>query len=265
MLAVSKLSDNLFKEDERGSTPDVTDQGEAIQEKGSKHKTVFHALLHCNSVKVNADNRDKITALHVACSRGSTVMVNKLLQVQGIKVTCKDKHGNTPLHAACVGGNINVVKSLIEHDPDSQLANLEEKNVHGRHPLHVAVVERHLEVVEMILTDEKLVVSKETLLKGEDNDCNSTFLLAVKSGDENMVKYLLNTGPIAVTDKNISGANALHLAAAINKENIMEMICRHDTDNAYSLLNEKDSSGCTPLHYAAKYGQVNAMSFLIEK
>ena len=257
VLAAFMLCESLFRE-ETTAQPNTDDTDGCLKSEAETkhHKTTFHALLHWK-VDVNSSNRDKITALHVACNRGNMVMVKELLEIPEIKVDQKDKHGNTPVHAACVGGNKDVVESLIEHGADFKL-----KNVHEMLPLHVAVVENHLEVVEMILTNDRLVEHKEHFLQEKDKDGHSAFLLAVKAGEETMVRALLGAGLVTITDGNLGKVNAFHLAAAVNKEEIMQMIWRPDSEG---LLNEKDSKGCTPLHYAAKHDQPNALTFLIER
>ena len=191
-------------------------------------------------------------------------MVNELLHTKDIDVNKMDKRQSSPLHIACAGGNKIIVRSLIKKGADPK-----SKNDHGMHPLHVAVVHQHLEVVEMILTDDTLLECKEDLLKAKDDDGNSTFLLAVKSGEEKMVEFFLENcrSQVTITDKNKIDLNAFHLAAANNKQATIEMICKHDDTSAGGLLNEKDAKGCTPLHHAAKhaYDQVDALTFLIER
>ena len=266
VLAASMLCESLFREETTAQpTADNTDgclKSEASPEKigaETKHKTSFHTLLQ-EKVEVNACNFNGVTALHVACSRGNTVMVKELLLMPEIDVDREDSCFNTPVHAACVGGNKYVVESLIEHG-----ANFLKTNHQGMLPFHVAVVENHLEVVKMILTSDKLVEHREHFLQEKVNGGHSAFLLAVKAGEVMMVRALLDTGLVSITDKNSSEANVFHLAAAINKELIMHMIFEYDSENAKGLLNEKDSSGCTPLHCAAKHDQSNALTFAIKR
>ena len=194
-------------------------------------------------------------------------MVDELLSVERFTVDKKDNRECTPLHIACAGGNKDIVSSLI-----TKGANLTMKNNRGMNPLQVAVVHKYVEVVEMILTNDMSPECKESLLKETDNDGNTTFLLAAKSGEEKMLEVLLSTGLVSKEDKNESGCNAFHLAAAINKPEIMEMICSYDdgsTDDFMNdlLLMEQDQQFRTPLHHAAKhaYDQVDTLQFLINK
>jgi len=90
------------------------------------------------------------------------------------------------------------------------------------------------------------------------------FLLAVKSGDDKIVNFLLKN-EAQMEDTNKVNANVFHLAASINSLSIMEMIYAYDTDLAQGLIDAKDSSSLTPLHYASKHNRKDVASFLIDK
>jgi len=226
----------------------------AEKDKTGKVETTFHVLLR-HKVNVNSKNDAGATALHVACERGMIAMVKELLLVKGIDINNKDEQENTPLHTACVGGDKDIVHALIEAGVDVM-----EENDDEMIPLHVAVVERKLEIVKIIL--DMRAGDKEELLQAVEKDGNSAFLLAVKSGDEEMVKFFLDNGA-TVTDQGVNGASALHLAASFNKVKIMELIC--NANEGEDLLDEEDWNDRTPLHYAAKYNQIEALQFLLDK
>ena len=226
----------------------------AEKDKTGKRETTFHVLLQLK-VNANSKNNAGVTALHAACERGIIAMVKELLQSDGIDINQKDDQENSPLHTACVSGEKEIVFALIEAG-----AKLMEENEDEMTPLHIAVVERKLEIVKMIL--DMRAGDKEDLLQAIEKDGNSPFLLAVKTGDEEMVKFFLDNGANLV-DQNSNGANALHLATSLNKVNIMELI--YDAEGGEDLLDEEDWDDRTPLHYAAKYNQVEALEFLLDK
>lgn len=222
-------------------------------EKGNIN-TTFHVLLRHN-VDVNNQNEAGITALHAACDRGITAMVKELLVQDEIEINRIDHNKNTPLHAACIGGEKSVVFHLIEKGADISAQNNEEMT-----PLHVAILERKLEIVKTII--EMKEGEKEELLQQREKNGHTPFLLAVKSGAEDIIRFLLDSGA-PVTDQNENGANAFHLAASLNKVSILQMV--HDAPNGDDLLDEEDWNERTPLHYAAKHNQVEAIEFLVEK
>ena len=227
----------------------------AEKDKTGKVETTFHVLLQ-SKVNVNSQNDAGVTALHAACERGIIAMVKELLLCEGIDINKKDEQENTPMHTACVSGEKDIIFTLIEAG-----ANVMEENDDEMTPLHVAVVERKLEIVKMIL--DMRAGDKEELLQAIEKDGNSPFLLAVKTGDEEMVKFFLDNGA-NVADQNGSGATALHLAASLNKVKIMELVF-DDADDGEDLLDEEDWDSRTPLHFAAKYNRIEALEFLIDK
>jgi len=264
VLAALKLPDEIFTE--RPKSDDEIDFSHEMKASENakpkfKRKTTFHALLQHDKVDVNGQNRAGITALHVACSKGNSHMVNELLQVENVEINKKDKHHNTPLHAACARGNQNVVKSLIEAGGDYK-----QVNGNGRHPLHVAVVERNLGVVITILHHAASANLLEELLCARDRRGYSVFLLAVLSGDEKMVNYLLEKKIATITDKCRLGFNCFHYAASRNKEKILQMIYEYNEPISKLLRDDADTiSGDTPLHVAAETNQVDSLKFLITK
>ena len=256
ILAVFRISDTVVEQEFTGYL-----RLAQASPTGIETKTTFHALLKCHKVQegVNETNHAGITALHAACRRGNDGMVNILLEAEHIDIKKTDNHGNTPLHSACAGGSTNVVACLIDAG-----ANILETNKLEMHPFHVAVVNQSLDVVMMIQTDIRVAKMKEELLSAKDDDGNTMFLLAVKSGDNETIKFLLRNGA-QIGDTNETNANVFHLAASVNSLSIMEIIYAYDTGLAQTLIEAKDSSSLTPLHYAAKRNQKDVVSFLIDK
>ena len=250
VLAALELPDEIFKEESIDGIGVV---------KKSKGKSTFHILLLHNEVDVNCQNRSGFTALHAACSKGKYHMVTELLKVQKLAIDKEDEHHNTPLHAACTHGNQNVVESLIEAGADYC-----KKNNDGRHPLHVAVVERNLDAVNTIIRYAESANKAKELLSERDKQGNSIFLLAVLSGDEQMVKFLLDKKLASINDKNKSGLNCFHCAVSRNRQKILEMLYAYDESVALLMHDDTDTiSGNTPLHSAAKNNQVESIRYLV--
>ena len=226
-----------------------------MEEKGKvPAQTTFHILLQMK-VNVNGYNEAGLTALHVACDRGIFKMVENLLQSEKIDINVKDKQDNTPMHLACTSGEKDIVRSLIEHGASL----LRVSNKEGMTPLHMAVVEQKLEVVKLIL-EVKAGIKKDLLMEAEAKG-HTSFLLAIKAGNEEMVKLLMDNRADKMV-RNYSGANAIHLAASHNKVKIMKLI--YDA-GAVDLFSNTDLRNHTPLHYAAKSNQIEALQFLLDK
>ena len=258
ILAVFRFSDDV---DEK--TCRITDRFSfsSVPLMKREANTTFHALLQCKEVRenINLTNRAGITALHAASRRGNTAMVETLLKVEGIEINQQDKHGNTPLHAACASGNLNTVAVLIKYGADLLMTN---KLL--MHPFHVAVTVSKLDITMMIRSDSRVAKHKEELLKAKEEDGNTMMLLAVRGGYHKVVQFLLEIGA-RIDDKNNVKANVFHLAAAVNSCSIMQMLFDHNASVSLDLIEGKDSSSLTPLHYAAKRNQKDVVTFLIEK
>ena len=186
---------------------------------GDRNNNSFLALLHC-SKDVNCQNISGTTALHVACKRGSTGLVEKLLHFKkkSIYVNKTDNHENTPLHIACAHGNRDMCKVLIDAGADFKQKNNDEMS-----PLHVAALEHNQMVVDMFLSHNKCVTHKKDLLADKDKDGHTPFLLAVRSGDHRVVESFIRHAA-DITVKNNNGENALHLAARADHTNILKTL-----------------------------------------
>ncbi|KAK4418212.1 hypothetical protein Salat_2233900 [Sesamum alatum] len=89
-----------------------------------------------------------------------------------------------------------------------------------------------------------------------DPEGESVMSLAVKSGKADAVRVLIQSG--YVMDDKID--RFLHVAAAMNKADIMENLCLGYVDIDLDSVN---SLGQTALHLAAIHGQVEALQFLV--
>ncbi|KAI3449570.1 hypothetical protein Pfo_006235 [Paulownia fortunei] len=89
-----------------------------------------------------------------------------------------------------------------------------------------------------------------------DSEGESLISLAVKSGNTNAVQILIESG--SVIDNKID--RCLHFAAAMNRVDLMEILCLGYVDID---LNSVNSQGQTAMHLAAIHGQVEALQFLV--
>jgi len=81
---------------------------------------------------INVKDKEGRTALHYACDRENTELVQLLLE-HNADVNLEDEEGETALHYACLVGNLNIVKKLLEHG-----AQTSKKNKEGETPIQVA-------------------------------------------------------------------------------------------------------------------------------
>ncbi len=131
-----------------------------------KHTPLIHASLHQNialvnalvekGVSVNHANKDGVTALHGATSRGHAEIVKQLLAV-GADVNQADQNGWTALHIAAQEGHDEFALKLIEK---ATRETINKKNDKGDTALTLALKKGHLDFVRKLLAhgaDESLV------------------------------------------------------------------------------------------------------------
>lgn len=130
-------------------------------------------LNHSPQLVFNSDEINKLSPLHVSCSRGERGLVQRMLcavQVLYEKdITQKDlnmvdKLGRTPFYNACYHGELSVVRALLDfkHQFPSKLdINMAERT--RRTPLHAAVsaTKNSKEIVELLLQETELTVNCE--------------------------------------------------------------------------------------------------------
>ncbi|XP_072574421.1 protein phosphatase 1 regulatory subunit 12A isoform X2 [Paramormyrops kingsleyae] len=187
---------------------------------------------------INHANVDGLTALHQACIDDNIDMVQFLVE-NGSEVNRGDNEGWTPLHAAASCGFIPIAKFLIDHGALVGAVNSE-----GELPLDVA-------------TEDAM----ERLLKAEIKKQGVDMENARREEERVMLRdaMAISAGRGTLTPHSITGATALHVAAAKGYMEVMKLLfqCGLDVDC-------KDCDGWTPLHAAAHWGQEEACSLLAD-
>lgn len=131
----------LFKRDSSKSADDIE---ELMQAASSGEFEKFKAFILKNQSKADSKLKGR-TALHVACNKGRTDIINFLLNC-GADVNVADDDGNTPLHYAADGEQDSVVEELCKRGADKNV-----RNTSGQTPLHLAVIQQDLQCVRTLL------------------------------------------------------------------------------------------------------------------
>ena len=90
-------------------------------------------------------SKDDYTQLHWASYRGNVTEVLNLVYVKGHKINVQDNDGYTPLHIACFNGDSDIVESLMLAGADETITNNR-----GETPAQVAVSVRHSEQLKLL-------------------------------------------------------------------------------------------------------------------
>ena len=167
----------------------------------------------------------------------------------------KTQKGFTALHFAAMpstpfarGGDIRMLKCLLAHG-----AQINDRTTAGFTPLHFSA------------TAESLPATKFLISAGADLDVRTyeeglTPLHCAASASNPLVFEILKT---LTSIRTIAGATALHYAAQESCTGTLEKLLKY-----YEALNPQeyvDNAGETPLHYAARSGQVECFRILAKR
>ncbi|KAJ9672022.1 hypothetical protein PVL29_025598 [Vitis rotundifolia] len=201
------------------------------------HDEISNLNLH---VDFDSSHRNH-TALHIAARVGNKKMNSKR---------------ETPLHIAARSGHVHVVKSLIDwaiENTDVETGGIQRalrmRNIEGNTPLHEAVRNGQHSTVLLLVraNDSDVFVSL-------NNAGESPLFMAVDARASEIVKTILpNSNPDSLLHKKFLIFLYIYLTRT------MKIILQNWPD----LVNEKDSCGRSPLHYAAASGALALVDHLL--
>jgi serine/threonine protein kinase len=195
----------------------------------------------CSLLHENGKLKNTKGAIHQASARGFDDIVKAFL-THNADLDLRDHSDQTPLHCSAANGHEGVVDLLLE-----KCAGVTSMDEEKQTPLHCASGSGHLSIVTKLLKAD--TSGSDTLAQ---NIYGQTALhLAAKRGYEDVVKALITKmGPKEVAVSDNAGQTALHLAAGFGSQNVVETLLEYAVHT--SLINKKNTSGWTALHFAAK-------------
>ncbi|XP_028402404.1 ankyrin repeat domain-containing protein 50-like [Dendronephthya gigantea] len=181
--------------------------------------------------------------------------------IQCLKIELK--RNKSFIHKLCETPLVELVELAIEENDEKDMV-FRKTDERGNTPLIRAIEAKQFGVVRLILSTpcgirtltEKKVDTKETAL-----------MIACKKGFE-IVEFMLETSTDTdlLVEQDRVGRNAFHHAAKNDTIfSLMIDVCkRTERYNAYkNYLNQKDTNGFTPLHYAATAGSYKIVKLLL--
>ena len=221
----------------------------------SSNKKILELLIDECQVDINVCDDDKDTPLHLACMRGNRVAVGILTSAtsQAVNVDAQNEKGDTPLHFACLNGDPEIVEALLKKEADCLIQNKEKQLA-----IHLACAEGHVNIVKCIL--EMFSDKIEKMMGWFDQEYNTPLHFACESGSGEIVQLLLhnNADPNACR---LHDVTPLHIVA---KEGFID-IAKVLLQNTNSEINVNDANLLSPIHYAAQFGRVKMIEFLLSK
>lgn len=134
------------------------------------------------------------------------------------------------------------------------------KDGSGKTVLHLACQNGHLNVVQGIETHLDLAKLQE-IYEICDNNGNTPLHLACQSQKKKVVIHLVDKKRVSIDTRNkLNGEAPIHVAAQGKSTKIMGILLER---GAY--IESTDTSGCTPLHHAARCDQSGMIQYLSER
>ena len=218
----------------------MTDYIELLIAKGAEQNSMFHNILSTPGPKF--DEKDNVSILMYACIYSDIRLIDLIATEKNINL--KDKNGKNALfYVLCAkGDNPDVIGALLYHNIDVDCIgkiDIGEKTFESHTALSLAATKNIINTFKVLIDkganpNFKIVQTGDTILH-----------IAVKKGNIEMVKILLDTNKIKFEEKNKENKTALELALELNDENI------------YNLIKEKIEEG-------NRQGEIVAKELLIE-
>jgi len=220
------------------------------------------------------------TALHMvtasALNTNTKIEVIQLLADNNADINAKARDGSTALHTATNRGQEAVVRRLIDNGADKDA-----RDSWGQTALHRAAYGGDEAIIRFLFehhTDKDvkdnsgntalhIAACSETTVRlllelGFDKDASNcfgqtAFYIAVMNNDKAVVRQLLKVG--ADPDKDSGGWTPLHVAARNGDVDLVQLLIEQGV-----VKHAQDGGGCTSLHIAAEHGDVNVARLLLE-
>nr|BAV16912.1 transient receptor potential channel A1 isoform c [Tropilaelaps mercedesae] len=194
--------------------------------------------------------------LHSAVHAGDLKAVELCLE-SGALISTQQHDLSTPVHLACSQGAMDIVKLMFRCQPDQKMGCLTCSDAQNMIPLHCAAMFDHVDLVNFL-------VDEGASLNATDKEGRSVLLLAAARSAWKTVASVLKLGADLGLQRDNQRRNLLHhivLSGGSIEEFTLSLNDR--LDEFIQLLNERDTYGCTALHYAARNGQLKSIQSLI--
>jgi ankyrin repeat protein len=244
-------------------------------EKG--HEAIVKLLLDTGRVEVDSKDNKCRAPLSWAAWHGQEAAMKLLLDTGMVDVDSKDKYGRTPLSWAASRGQEAAMKLLL----DTGKVDIDSKDKYGRTLLSWAAQRGHMNTATLLL-DKMVVHTPVGVTKTQGNEevvgplslqstpyCDmdglgrTPSMWAALRGHFSLIQSLwpsqLSTSRLTNIWKDSLGLSFLHLFAIGNCAQGISLVLRAGCN-----INEADSQGWTPLHWAAYFDHKEVLHLLID-
>jgi ankyrin repeat protein len=189
--------------------------------------------------------------------QSNNIAIVQLLLAHGANPEAADKKGRTALMTAAWKNRWHILSILIARG-----ANVNARDIRGRNVLHNLAADKQLdwgdEVVQLLLSQDIHIDGED----GQDQLHRSVLHWACATGKKRLAEMLLTRphGPRAnVNAREIRDKTSLHIAAAHDRSDIVEMLLSYGAD-----VHARSDGGWQPLHTASERGSEQIVRILLE-
>ncbi|XP_061511818.1 uncharacterized protein LOC1280917 [Anopheles gambiae] len=192
---------------------------------------------------LNRRNGASKTVLHIAVQQRHTAMVALLLE-RGVDASPADDTGRTAYEWAVQGNSLRIAKVFAKHQ-----RTLRSSGAIASHPLTIAIEQRNVRMLKFLLRNGCSFTSESLCL-----------IKAVYTRSLELVRYIVELCKPALQYRDPYDSTPLHVAIAIECNEIAAYLIESGAD-----INAISKFGDTPLHVAARHGNIVAARMLILK
>ncbi|KAF8010238.1 hypothetical protein BT93_J1006 [Corymbia citriodora subsp. variegata] len=213
------------------------------------HYWVVKLLIEEDPQLCNITNVADESPLYVAAERGLFHIINLILGAFSVSSSHKGPQGLTAVHATMYRPPTSWWK-ILEKRPEM----IREGDDMGLTPLHYLAFFGKVEAVRFLLQHDT------SAAYNLDKEGQSAFHLTAFRGHVNVLDELVRSCPDACDIINTRGQTALHAAVISGRVNVVKYI--QGMPNLENLISEQDMDGNTALHLAALHKQYNIIYML---
>ncbi|XP_023170971.2 ankycorbin [Drosophila hydei] len=199
--------------------------------------------------RVESADKDGLTALHCAGSRGHTECIDTLISLCGAPTDLIDSNGCTALHYAVTLGHADATARLLDLEADP---NRQDRK--GRTPAHCGCSKGQFETL-------KLLKERGANLWLRNAKGDLPLHEAAASGRRELLEWLLSQRPKQVNTTSNDGRSLLHTAAANDYTDMCKLLLDYGGD-VNALYRNSRGIVLTPLDCALQRGHRSTAKFL---
>ena len=187
---------------------------------------------------LNARNKRRQTALHIAVNKGHVGVVRTLVGL-GCHPALQDSEGDTPLHDAISKKRDDLLILLLDHNADINLTNN-----NGFNSLHHAALRGNPSAMRVLLSK----LPRPWIVDEKKDDGYTALHLSCLNNHIEVAEMLVHTGKANMDLQNVNLQTALHLSVERQHTSIVRMLVREGAN-----INITDKDGDTPLHESLRH------------